>query len=335
MHAVTQTTVHRVRMTKLGRVSAVSAALLLVPALLQGCALFGGGSASTGTPRSGKVVTGGGRAEDEAEARAIGALAEARQAFGQGDALAALAAAGRGLRGNPPDHLDKELRAIRTQARDALLKEEVLRLSIVPARDAVADGEPLVVRIRVQNVAAAPVTIPASAKDSSNALVVLDVVREDRDIYGNVRETEFSLRVPLEEDMLLVPGESRDLQATIDGERTQLAHVGFSVLRIAGHLRPISVRVGATELYDALPLRPATVRVLMHGYEALTERPLDLLAEAIRKRSPPHIVTAAELLSPDERPLALQLLRDAAEHDPPLAFVLDATAERLAGPDAW
>ncbi len=333
MHDVTKTAVHRPLMKNTGRVAAAAAALLLVFSLLplQGCAVFDGDDKST--PRSGRVVTGGG-GEDEAEALALGALAEARYALGEGDALAALAAAGRGLRGNPPDDIDKDLRAIRTQARDALLEEEVLRLAVVPGRDAVADGEAIDLRIRVRNVAAAPITIPAKAKNSSNALVVLDVVREDRDIYGNVRETEFSLRIPLEEDLRLLPGESRDLAATIDGDRTQLAHIGFSVLRIAGHLRPISVRVGATELYDALPLQPATVRVLMQGYEALAESPLDSLAEAIRKRSPPHIVTAAELLSPDERRLALQLLRDAAEHDPPLAFVLDATAERLAGPDA-
>ena len=87
--------------------------------------------------------------------------------------------------------------------------------------------------------------------------------------------------------------------------------------------------MGATELFDALPLEPATVRVFLQGYEPLAEEPLVSLRRAVEKRSPPHILTAAELLAPGEREAAVELLTRAADDDPPLAFVCNASVDRL------
>ena len=265
----------------------------------------------------------------DADAAAQAALAAAQQAWMAGDALGAMAIATRALREGVPPGFEAPLRALRTQAREALLDRQVARLSVLPELDAVTDGTPIRAQVRVRNLSSAPLTVPATAGDSSASQVVVEIVREDWDLYGNVRTTEHNLRVPLRADLVVPPGGSADGLVEVPAERTRLTHTGFSVLRIGGHLRAVAIRVGATEFFDALDLEPAHVRVFMSGWEQLAPEPLVALELALAKRSPPHVLTCVELLAPGERAHARNLLLAAAEADPPLAFVCHAGAARL------
>ena len=308
--------------------SAALAGSLAACVLLAGCPSTPGGDTGEGgdlTVDPAVVPRTGEDGDTEAQAK----LSLARAALAGGDPLAAIAAATDGLRAGASDPVEVQLRAVRVQARKQLVEETMVNVSLLPRRDVVADGEDVVLDVVFRNVSSAPVELPASEDGSSNAVVVLDVVREDRDVEGNLRETEFSLRVPLEEDVELAPGTAERLVATVPAVRTRLTHVGYSVLRVGGYLRPVVLRVGGTELFDRMKIDEASVRVLMRGYEQLAGDPLASLASAIKKRSPPHIATAAELLSPDERHVAVRLLDEATENDPPLAFVLEPTAARL------
>jgi hypothetical protein len=266
---------------------------------------------------------------DERAAAAEAAVSAALQAWRDGDSLAAMAIATRALRDGVPDEYEPRLRRIRTQARETLLEEQVARLSVMAEQDAIADGDDVRGVVRVQNRSSAPVVIARTADDSSATLAVLEIVRHDYDPWGNVRSNEFTQRVTLTDDLELGPGGLADIPFTIPADSIRLNHVGFSTLRIGGHLRAVSVKVGATELFDALPIEPALVRVFQQNYEPMAENPMESLRLAIAKRSPPHILIAAELLAPDERAEAVDLLAVAAEEDPPLAPACNAASQRL------
>jgi hypothetical protein len=302
-------------------------AALFACTLLSGCALFRVHNPEHEVPTGGVVSTAPG--QDERAIAAESALASATQAWRDGDALGAMSIANGALRQGVPAEYEPKLRAIRSKAREALVTQKITRISILPDRDAVADGTDVRGIVRVRNVSSAPLSIPATADDSSTSQVVLHVVRDDFDLYGSKRSTEFNVRVPLENDLDIGPGGTADVRISIPAVHTRLSHTGFAVLRIGGHLRPVLIRVGATEFFDALDLDEAFVRVFMDGYEQLAEDPFGSLEKAVARRSPPHILTAAELLAPDERARAATLLLDAADADPDLAFVCRATAARL------
>ena len=304
------------------RVATCVAALVLV----SGCAMFGGtpDDALSTTP-VGSTAPGA----EESAAAAEAAVSAATQAWRDGDPLAAMSIATRALRAGAPPEYEMQLRRIRMEAREALLSEQIAKLSVLPTFDAVADGEPVSGVVRVQNRSSAPISVARTADDSSASLVILEIVRRDFDTYGNVRTTEFTVHVTLERNLELGPGGQEDVPFTIPAESLNLTHVDFSTFEIGGHLRAVAVRVGATELFDALPFEPAIVRVFQQGYEPLADDPMDSLLRAIAKRSPPHILTSAELLSPGERAEAVEVLTAAAGEDPPLAFVCNAAAERL------
>jgi hypothetical protein len=160
------------------------------------------------------------------------------------------------------------------------------------------------------------------------------VTREDRDVYGNVKSSEFTLRAPVEEDLDVPPGGEREVHVTIGADLVALRHEGFSVFRIGGTFRPVAVRVGDTEFYDALPVEPALVRVFQKGWEPMAADPLASLRRAVSKRSPPHVLVATELLAATEREEARRVLLEATKKDRPLEFVLRAALARLDELDA-
>lgn len=324
MRSLHTTVLLRYAMTQARAVTYV-AALVLCSA---GCALFAGEPPDTlSMAPVGSTAPG----VDERAAAAESAVFAATQAWRDGDALAAMSIATRALRAGAPPEYETKLRRIRSQARETLLSEQIARLSVLPSRDAFADGDEVRGVLRVQNRSSAPVRVSRTAEDSSASLFILDVERRDFDVYGNVRSAEFTIHVTLDRDLELGAGGAEDVPFVIPADMVRLAHTGFSTFEIGGHLRAVAVQVGATELFDALPLEPATVRVFLQGFEPLAEDPMGSLRRAVQKRSPPHILIAAELLAPGERAEAVTFLLQAADDDPPLAFVCTATADRLNG----
>lgn len=281
------------------------------------------------------VVQGGGGSTDAPPtsdvdgAAAERALSTARSAWQRGDALTVVAVTNRALRAGAPVGVEEELRRLRAEARASLVAEEVVRATVQPEADAVERGAIVRVEIVLRNLAPAVLTIPRAEDGSSDALAVLDVVREDYDVQGHVRSNRSSVRVSLSRDLTIAPGAEARLPAELPAELTEFGHVGFSVLEVTGLFRPVVLRVGESEFFDALPLEPARVRVFLQNYEPLALDPLASLRKAILKRSPAHILTATELLPPRDRGAARELLTEARKKDPELDFVLAAALARL------
>jgi hypothetical protein len=309
-----------------------AAALLVSAAALCGCRL---GEKAQDPMAQGQVVLGKGgvpavdRGSSEVHAAAERALASAEAAWQAGDSLTAIAILNQALvRGVPPD-LESRVRELRVRARAAVVTDKVVRIRAVPVKDVVSDGEPVPVRIVVHNLSAATLRAPRREGGSSDALFVVSVVREDHDVYGNVKTSEFTVRAPLSDDLEVPAGGEREVHVSIDPDLVALRHEGLSVFRVGGTFRPVAVRVGESEFFDALPIEPATVRVLQKGYEQLAQDPLASLRKAVARRSPPHVLAAAELVPATQRDEARSALRDAAERDDGLAFCLRAALARL------
>jgi hypothetical protein len=265
-----------------------------------------------------------------AEARAEAALAQAEAAWRSGDPLLTLATVSHALIEGVPPHLGGAFRDLRAKARTAVVGSKICRIRAVPERDAVADGAPVAVRIDFTNLSAATIRMPREQKGTSAATVVLQLAREDYDLYGNEKTSTSTLSVPLTEDVVLGPGATQPMPIVIPAEMMQLAHEGFSVVEVRGQFRPVAIQVGESEFFDAIPLETARVRVLMKGYEPLAEDPLGSLRKSVEKRSPPHLFTCVELLAPSDRAAAKALLEEAKKNDPELTMTVDAALARLA-----
>jgi hypothetical protein len=262
--------------------------------------------------------------------RAQAALAAAEEAWRSGDALTALAVANQALAGGGiPSGTDAALREIRAKARASVVSSKVCRVRVIPGKDAVADGSPIPLTIEFANVSSATLTVPKAGKGTSDALVILTLTRQDYDIFGNSRSFDYTLPVPVREDLVLEPGRTHEVRLSIPADMAKLVHKGFSVMQLSGQFRPVVLRVGETEFFDAIPIEKASVRIFLAGYEPLAEDPLGSLQKAVAKRSPPHILTAAELLAPRDREAARTFLAAAKAKDPDLTQVIDASLARI------
>jgi hypothetical protein len=279
-----------------------------------------------------EVKPGTAASEDSAaaEGRAEAELAAAESAWRSGDALTALATCNRALAEGVPPLLAPAFHDLRAKARTAVVSTRICRVRAVPEKDAVADGTPVAVRIEFSNLSAATVRVPRTRGGSSAAVVVLTLVREDYDVYGNERSSDATLSVPLEEDLVLAPGATRQMPLVVPADMMRLAHQGFSVVELKGQFRPVAIAVGESEFYDAVPIEPGRVRVFLQGFEPLAEDPLGSLKKSVEKRSPPHLFTCVELLAPADRAEAKAFLEAAKEKDPEMSRAIDASLARLA-----
>jgi hypothetical protein len=263
-------------------------------------------------------------------ARAESQLAAAQAAWQAGDALGALAIANRAIVEGVPSSLEGAFRDLRAKARAAVVASKVCRVRVLPEKDAVADGTPVGVGIEFANLSGATLSVPHGVLGSSDAVVVLTLERQDFDVFGNERTTSYTLNAPVSEDLVLPPGGVQATRLEVPSEMTSLGHDGFSVLTLSGTFRPVKLRVGDSEFFDAIPIERAAVRIFQKGFEPLAADPLGSLKKAIEKRSPPHLLTCVELLAPSDRAAAKSLLEAARQADPPLALVIDASLARIA-----
>lgn len=268
----------------------------------------------------------------EVAARSEQAFAAAESAWRAGDALTALALSNKALLEGVAPVLEPAFRELRAKARGAVVATKICRVRALADRDVVADGEPLGVRIEFANLSGATLRVPRAQPGTSEARLVLTLVREDFDVYGNRRSSDYTLNVPVQTDLELAPGSSQETRLTVPPGMVALSHQGFSVLDLSGIFRPVALRVGESEFFDAIPLESARVRILPKGFEPLAADPLGSLRRAIEKRSPPHVLTCVELLAPADRDAAAALLEEAKAKDAALAPVADAALARLASP---
>ncbi|MEN8151682.1 MAG: hypothetical protein ABFS86_17835 [Planctomycetota bacterium] len=269
-------------------------------------------------------------------------LNAAEEAFHRGEYRECLAIVRKALAEMPPMDIVGELRSLRFEAKRRLLSRQILVVKALPVRDVVPNGEPVEIDLALRNVTDVPVKVRRVVADSTPSLFFLEVTREHRDVYGNVRRDSERIRVPLEEDLVVpVGGRStiRYREATVEPERR---HRGYTLIRVTGSFRPAVLVAGEEEFYAGVPVKEATVRIFPPGYEPIAEDPLGTLGKAYGLGAREHLLIAAELVPPERRTEAVGVLVNLlSEEVRPIDVTAMAALRRLTGrnftlrPLAW
>lgn len=239
-----------------------------------------------------------------------------------------------------PEHADS-LREIRHRVYQAIQRAPVLAAEILPESERIVFGEAVRVIVRIRNVSAYPVSIPARPENASPSMFRIDVERRDIDTLAQVASTRRSILVPLARDIALKPGEITEQRVVLAEAGNDRPLDGFREFRVEGSLRPSVLLFGGIRRWDAYPAAPCRLRSYRPNYEHLMDDPVARIGQAIEKKAPVHLLTAAALTPPGRRRDAVDLLVAAIGRDPRLDGALFASLRVLTevqfgrDADAW
>jgi len=215
---------------------------------------------------------------------------------------------------------------------------EVLELDTVRGRIEPGSGkgrlvfqEHVRVRVELVNPTPRPVHIPARLRGTSGSLWVIEIVRTEYDIHDRIVTTRRRVHRPVQRDIDLEPGETveRVLDLGLLGNDRPLEGVrGYAV---SGLLRPAVLELGGLRRWDPIRLAPAELRSFRPNYQHLASNPVARIAQAIEKRAPVHLLTAAALVAPGRRQAAVDLLVKAVRRDRPIDAAIFAALRYLTG----
>lgn len=273
---------------------------------------------------------------------ARGRLEAAREAYLREDFDECLATVRDCLSRGVPADVDRELRTLQYDAKRRLVNRKVLRARALPVRDVVAMGEPGEVDLLLRNLAPVEVRIPRTVGDSSPSSFFLDVVRQDWDVYGNVRSESRKETLPLAEDVVLPPGGEKRIRWSVETPEPERRHLGFTILRVGGVLHPAGITVGSEPLYAGVELETGEVRAFPPGFEPLAADPLASLGKAWRLGAREHLLVAAGLVAPADRDRAVgELVSFLGEDRSPATVTVMGALRLLTGlsfanrPEGW
>ncbi len=222
---------------------------------------------------------------------------------------------------------------------DALLhqlNEDVLGLDTIEARvevqkDPVAFGEPLRLRIHLRNGTGRRVRIPARLKNTSGSVFLLSVVRRDFDIRAHVASRRSRVRRKVASDIDIPAGGSADQVLVLEPEDigNDKGLDGFRTFTVGGSLRPIVLEIGGLRRWEAIPVKPATVRSFRPNWEPLAKNPLKKLRLALKREWGVHLLTAAALLPNRDRKAAVDLMVGNLRGDRRIDWAMFASLQHL------
>ncbi len=254
-------------------------------------------------------------------------VARALLASGEEEAAAQLVEAA--LSAGPPAAWAGRLRNLQTELRLRRAESTVLRIDARPVKDVLTFGEDVEFRLRLRNVSGGVLTFaaprggggrPGGGEGSASAFT-LEVLRRDRDVYGNAMERTWSRTVFLQPAdgpaLVLGPDQVRDLTVRVPAEDVGPALAGVRVIELSGLLRPAGLTLGDAPVTAPLRLRRGRALVLPGGFEPLAQDPLGALERALPVGAAPHLLVATAFVPRAEAPQAVALLaRALVEGDP-------------------
>ncbi len=228
-------------------------------------------------------------------------IREIRAARREGNLNSALVMIDHALKQNPLQNSVVLLRELRRNVLFDILELPTVEGRIDSEKAPVVFGDPIRVRILLKNVSGRRVEIPAVRKKTSRSLFILDVIRQEFDIEAHVVLTRRIVHVPLDRDLGLDAGESMEQIIEISGAGNEQPVRGFRTYTITGQLRPIRLEVDGLPRFEPVPLQAMRLRSFAQDYDKLLGKPLEHVVEALEKRKPVTLLTAAALVGPDER----------------------------------
>jgi hypothetical protein len=277
-----------------------------------------------------------------AEEVALERLASAREAFLREDYDLCLRITKETLEEGAPHEIAAELRALRFEARRLHLSRAVVSARIIGQFDVYPLGEPIVLSVVLRNVSNEAVTVVRSGEGVSDSVIVIDAERIDYDIYGNVRSETGRLQVPLPHDLEIPVAGRAEVPFTVESGDVRRRHYGFSLLRLAGTLRPAVILRGESEFYSGVTVEPGEVRILPPGFEPIAADPIGTIGKAYELGAREHLFLAVELSPPERRDQVTgELMKLLENAPPPMAETIMAALQRITGrsfdrqPELW
>lgn len=259
----------------------------------------------------------------------------------RGDLKEALERIDRALRESPPADVAASFSDLRAAIHRRVLELPTLEGRIVPAKDPLVFGEAVPVVVRLENTSRKRVVVAGPAPGVSPSVLDLEVERRDYDTRGQVVRTTRRVAHPFPQTVELGPGGVLEQTFLLANAGNEQPFDGVRLLRVRGLFRPARLEVGGVARWDAVRLEAGTVRAFRANWEPLAKDPVASIGQAIAKRAPSHLLTAAALLEGGRRRegvdrMVAALGRDRAL-DPALCAALELLTEAGLGsdPDPW
>ena len=194
-----------------------------------------------------------------------------------------------------------------------VLNSDVLRMAtlkgrIIPAREPIEFGDPVVIHVVLENVGVRPIHIPAQREGTTGSVIVFEIERFEHDTRAQVVTTARRIHRPLQTDLDIPPGGSVEVVVDLGPSGNDRPLDGFRVYLFRGLLRPTILEAGGLQRWDAVELVEGRMRSFRANYEHLADDPVTRIRQAIGKRAGLHLLTAAALVPDDQRPEAVDLL---------------------------
>jgi hypothetical protein len=258
-------------------------------------------------------------------------LAEMASAIQHGDHERALALGDRLLLKKPPEEVREQIERLRKVAKQHLLQSFYVDAVVRSAKERITIGDPIVGEIVLINVGTTPVTIEdeaqgAAAGSGSRTMLRVEVQYREFVPDGTIVKDVLTSNVLIGKRITIPVGQRHSIPLKLD---TLEQNPGGTMLRhydIGGSVFLSSLQAGKETIYGQLQIKPRRVQVFPRNWEHLAERPLDRLADAIRRRSPDHVPLAAALVPEDGRRRALETLRAGLKE--PVSTPADAATQR-------
>jgi hypothetical protein len=253
----------------------------------------------------------------------------------QGRVRAALERVHRAKEQRPTGDIAAELNGLLRALMEEVLELETITAAVVPDKDPVAFGEPLRFRVRFHNGTPGPVRIPARLENTSGSRLVLDVIAKSHDIRAQVTARRRQVVRELTRDIELPPGGTYErvvvVRAPQVGNEKPLD--GFRTYTVGGRLRPIYVELDGLRRWEAIRIKPATVRSFRANWEQLADDPVRRIKQAIDANAPVHLLTATALVVAERRTEAVDALVGRLEASRLIDWAIFASLQYLTAAD--
>jgi hypothetical protein len=108
---------------------------------------------------------------------------------------------------------------------------------------------------------------------------------------------------------------------------------GFRTFTVGGHLRAGAIELDGLRRYEAIRMRPGTLRSFRPNYEHLAEGPVQRVRQALERNAPLHLLTAVALVPPQGRGEAVDALVGSLRGGGPMDLCAFACLEYLTNVD--
>lgn len=223
----------------------------------------------------------------------------------------------------------------------AVLDLPTLVIAVEPERDPIVFDEPVCVRIRLSNPGTRTVRVRAQPRKGSKSLFVLDILRTEYDVRAHVVRSRQQVHYALRKDLDLPPRATTEIVLTVEGAGNDRPLEGFRTFTVGGQLRARAIELEGLRRYEAIRMRPGTLRSFRPNYEHLAEDPVRRVRQAFERNAPLHLLIAVALVAPAQRKEAVDVLVGWLQGGGPMDLCAFACLEYLTNvelgrdADAW